>query len=1703
MTCARSEVQPRRRCKEYAILPAIFLLLIAAASHFVATPTLAGPYVSNIEQELGAASAFDESVYAQGFTTGSDTAGYEVRSLRLKLEVTGGGLTPSQIATIRAELWSSDSFGRPRQSLASFSVPSSFGPTVMGGRAFEFSAPPNFSLRPNTNYFIVLYTTGDLTSLRALFTQSGEEDAGVEPGWSIADKVLWFASNLPGSRWDTRHYELRIGIVGPLSTNNNLTALSASTSTSREGTYTPLTLTPETFDKATTRYTATVRNSTTHAKVTPTLEEPYNATVRVGKGTNLFKVQSGTASSAIALDVGENVINVEVAAEDGSRKIYTITIVRYPAPGTMKVIPGAANGGPSIIVALGVVPDNFAARIQFKQKASIWPQPSASNSLPSGAMQETSLSTARSLVFTGFLQKTEYDVRQHLVAKSNNNELSESSATQSVITWTVPGPPTGVMVTPGDGMLSVSWNEPTFTGGAGAKVTDFKVRWRVKDTDADMAGNQPGSWNESEGVNSSSTTSHTMSGLANGSTYEVQVRALNGIDPGSKWAAAEGTPTSVVSLSATPNPVDEGETVTVTAALSAALSKTVTIPLTLTAGSAESGDYGTLTGITVNAGEKTGTGTIAANEDADTEDETFTVALQSNLPSGVVAGSPNAVEITVDDNDLVVTLAASPTAVTEGDTVTVTATLSEAPSNNVAIPIDLSAGSAEAGDYGSLSSITVNAGEKTGTGTIAANEDADTEDETFTVALGGSLPPNLVAGSPNSLEILIVDDDTSIPTVRLSAYPNPVAEGESVTIAATLTAALTSAVTIPLTLTAVSAEDDDFGTLESITIAAGATNGSGTIATIVDADTEDETFEVALGSSLPDTLTAGSPSSVEVTISDGDTAVSISAWPVIVEEGEWITVTATLSEQAESTMTVPLKQVMVSAEEGDFEPLPNVTVDAGANSASATMLTMEDDDTEDETLILELDSDMPSGMLVGASKSIEITITDNDLLSAAEEAATRVSLSASPNPVDEGSSVTVTATLSTALDKAVTIPLTLTAGSAEEGDHGALAGISIESGETSGSGSITTIVDADTEDETFTVALGSDLPEDLAAGSPQAVEITIIDDGEVVAEASLSASPNPVAEGSSVTVTAKLSTPLDKAVTIPLTLTAESAEEGDYGALANIAIESGETSGNGTITTIVDADTEDETFKVALAMDLPPNVTEGNPKSVVITIIDEDEGIDPQAWLARFGRTLTGQVVDAVETRISEPRTPGGRATLAGQTLPSWNWEDGGNMTPKATDEGDGSSLTALGEWLLPDDETRMQSRAVGSHELLSGSSFTLTQATDAGGLASFWGRGMHGRFDGREGAAVLHGEVTTGLLGVDWTGTAGQDNWIAGLAVGRTTGIGGWHAEGNGRTDITAELTGLYPYGGLSLGERLSAWMVTGYARGTLVAKPKDGEAQSADLSMAMGAVGLRGLMARQTQDGTGMTLALTTDARVTRLASSDAAGGGMPATEATVWQVRTGIEGSRQFLVGHGSATVTPSIAFGMRWDGGDAERGLGLEMDSRLAYADIASGWEVDVQGRVLLAHVDENYREWGASAGLTYDPDPTSERGIGMSLRRSVGMHSVSARTVLLGADTMAEMAGGHAGSGQPAASSGLEGEIGYGLPAFGGGYTGTPNFGFRTADGGSQDLRIGWKVSPEVPYKTRLELHLDATRHKPSGGRQPVEHGVMLGVSISW
>ena len=89
------------------------------------------------------------------------------------------------------------------------------------------------------------------------------------------------------------------------------------------------TLTPD-FAPGTTKYTAVVTNSVRSVTVTPTASDS-NATIRVRMRDGNVVLNSGDTSPARLLGVGPTAIPIQVTAQDGSRKTYTVTVNRAPA----------------------------------------------------------------------------------------------------------------------------------------------------------------------------------------------------------------------------------------------------------------------------------------------------------------------------------------------------------------------------------------------------------------------------------------------------------------------------------------------------------------------------------------------------------------------------------------------------------------------------------------------------------------------------------------------------------------------------------------------------------------------------------------------------------------------------------------------------------------------------------------------------------------------------------------------------------------------------------------------------------------------------------------------------------------------------------------------------------------------------------------------------------------------------------------------------------------------------------------------------------------------------------------------------------------------------------------------------------------------------------------------------------------------------
>ena len=185
-------------------------------------------------------------------------------------------------------------------------------------------------------------------------------------------------------------------------------------------------------------------------------------------------------------------------------------------------------------------------------------------------------------------------------------------------------------------------------------------------------------------------------------------------------------------------------------------------------------------------------------------------------------------------------------------------------------------------------------------------------------------------------------------------------------------------------------------------------------------------------------------------------------------------------------------------------------------------------------------------------------------------------------------------------------------------------------------------------------------------------------------------------------------------------------------------------------------DEGEETFTLSLSEAVGAHVSDGEATGTIV-----NEGPLPRAWLARFGRTAGGQVLEAVSERLSGGGG-GSQATIAGRSLSA------------AADAAAAEEAAAAGYEPVWGAQSAGRTGTLGFRELLAGSSFALVAgagAGEAGGGArwTLWGRGAWGHFAGEEGELSLQGDVLTATLGADYE----HERLLAGLALAYSSGAG------------------------------------------------------------------------------------------------------------------------------------------------------------------------------------------------------------------------------------------------------------------------------------------------------------------------------------------
>ena len=390
--------------------------------------------------------------------------------------------------------------------------------------------------------------------------------------------------------------------------------------------------------------------------------------------------------------------------------------------------------------------------------------------------------------------------------------------------------------------------------------------------------------------------------------------------------------------------------------------------------------------------------------------------------------------------------------------------------------------------------------------------------------------------------------------------------------------------------------------------------------------------------------------------------------------------------------------------------------------------------------------------------------------------------------------------------------------------------------------------------------------------------------------------------------------------------------------------------------------------------------------------------------------------------------------------------------------------------------------------DLLLGSAFHLASNGEdqvTGPRLSAWGRVASSGFNGQEDKVSLDGTVTTATLGVDGV----WKRWLTGLVLAYSEGDGSFtHADLPGG-DLSSSLTSLHPYVSYKLNDRVRLWGVVGYGSGALRLNLADRDPMDTDLTMTMGALGVRGTLMQPSQPG-GLELAVRSD--VLWMGMDSAAAHNLAATEADASRLRLVLEGSRPVALAGGGLFV-PSLEIGLRHDGGDAETGSGLEVGGRLRYA---SDWGLSIEAsvRTLLAHEATDYTEWGASGALRFDPGRQG-RGFTASIVPAWGMAG-SATARLWDQATTAGLAP-PAGALVPTGAGRLEAELGYGLAALKGRGLLTPYARVALTEGADQ----AWHLGTRLALAESLNFSLEASRRAREGDRAAHEVALLANVGF--
>ena len=759
------------------------------------------------------------------------------------------------------------------------------------------------------------------------------------------------------------------------------------------------------------------------------------------------------------------------------------------------------------------------------------------------------------------------------------------------------------------GTLTVQLNIVDRSSGA-LTAADFTANNLSQAISVNFGGGKTGTATIGTAKDSDSVEESFSITLTSGTGYTVatSITSIGTITP--------ATPT--LTLATNPNAVSAGNDISLVVTSDIDVAGTLTVPLTISAGSPNgvaSGDFTDGFSQTVNAsfaGGRTAIVMIGTVRDADTMAETYMITLGANagymLGGDITAtGTINAATTTTPT----LTLPTDPGTVVAGNDISLSVTSNSAIAGSLMLSLTFS-GQVTAADF-TADSLTqlVSAdfsGGRTATVTIATVRDTD-GGETYTITLNAAA--GYIPGGDRTATGTISAAPT--PMLTLVTAPAAVTAGEDISLIVTSDTVISGTRTLSLFITAaaagqmITAGDFTATSLSPLTPAVsanfnGSTTATVTIGTVKDADTTAENYTISLGNGTG--YMAGSDRMIDGTINAALPTLMLATDPAAVVAGNNISLTVTSDVTVAGILTLPLT-ISDRAASGivasDFSGGLTQNVSAnfnGSTTATVTIATVEDGDAADETYTITLGNG--TGYTVGTNAG------DNTADGTINPVAT-LTLATDPAAVSAGSTISLIVTSNIDVAGTLTLPLMISdrAASGITGDDftgGLTQSISADfAGGKTVTVMIATVKDGDVA-ETYTITLNDG--DNYRVGSDNTADGTI---NPAVPTLTLADDPAPVSAGGDISLVVTSDIDIAGTLTLPVTISDRASSgitAGDFtdgfSQMGSANFAGGKTA-TVTIRTVEDSDTATETYTITLGMGAGYTVGSDNTANGAIT----------------------------------------------------------------------------------------------------------------------------------------------------------------------------------------------------------------------------------------------------------------------------------------------------------------------------------------------------------------------------------------------------------------------------------------------------------------------------------------------------------------------